>query len=64
MSKNFESFRGFLGSVCFSLYLNINLHQARKNRRGAGFCIFLHETLFYKIKLESDVEFLCGEFQF
>ena len=60
MSKNFESFRGFLGS----LYLHINLHQARKNRRGAGFCIFLHETLFYKIKLESDVEFLCGEFQF
>ena len=49
MSKNFESFREFLSTVYFSLYLHINLHQARKNRRGAGFCIFLHETLFYKI---------------
>ena len=72
MSKNFESFREFLDSLCFTFSAiclsetwcqphetsNSNLqipgyvsvHQTRKNRRGGGPCIFLLESLSYKVR--------------
>ena len=72
MSKNFESFREFLDSFCFSFSAiclsetwcqphetsnsnlqipgYVSLHQTRKNRRRGGLCIFLLESLSYKVR--------------
>ena len=88
MSKNFESFREFLDSLCFTFSAiclsetrcqpretsnsnlqlpgYVSLHQTWKNRRGGGLCIFLLESLSYKIRDDLDVnssaiECLCVE---
>ena len=88
MSKNFESFREFLDSLCFSfgaiclpetwcqphetsdsnLQISgyVSLHQTTNNQRGGGLCIFLLETLSYKIRDDlavnsSAIERLCVE---
>ena len=88
MSKNFESFWGFLDSLCFSFSViclsetwcqahetsnsnlqipgYVSLHQTRKNRRGEGLCIFLLESLSYKVRTDlavnsSAMECLCVE---
>ena len=88
MSKNFESFREFLDSLCFTfsaIYLSetwcqshetsntdlqlpgyVSLHQTRKNRRGGGLCIFLLDSLSYKVRDDitvnsSAIECLCVE---
>ena len=88
MSKNFESFREFLDSLCFTFSAiclsetwcqphetsnsnlqipgYVSLHQTRKNRRGGGLCIFLLESLSYKVRDDlavnsSAIECLCVE---
>ena len=90
MSKNFESFREFLDSLCFTFSLSetwcqphknsqtsqtnsnlqipgyVSLHKTRKNRRGGGLCIFLLESLSYKVRDDlavnsSAIECLCVE---
>ena len=88
MSKNFESFREFLDSLCFTFSAiclsetwcqshetsnldlklpgYVSLHQTRKNRRGGGLCIFLLDSLSYKVRDDitvnsSAIECLCVE---
>ena len=88
MSKNFESFRKFLDSLCFSFSAvclsetwclphetsnsnlqipgYVSLHQTKKNRTGGGLCIFLLESLSYKVGDDlavnsSAIECLCVE---
>ena len=88
MSKNFESFREFLDSLCFTFSAiclsetwcqphetsnsnlqipgYVSLHQTRKNRREGGLCIFLIESLSYKVRDDlavnsSAIEYLCVE---
>ena len=84
MSKNFESFREFLDSLCFTFSAiclsetwcqphetsnsnlqipgYVSLHQTRKNRRGGGLCIFLLESLSYKVRDDlAVIECLCVE---
>ena len=44
----------------------VSLHQARKNRRGGGLCIFLLESLSYKVRDDlavnsSAIKCLCDE---
>ena len=86
MSTNFESFREFLDSLCFTFRAiclsetwrqphetsnpnfqipgYVSLHQIRKDCRGVGLCIFLLESLSYKVRDElivhsSAIESLC-----
>ena len=86
MSKNFESFREFLDSLCFSFSAiclsetwcqphetsnsnlqipgYVSLYQTKKNCTGAGFCIFLVESLSYKVRDDlavnsSTIQCLC-----
>ena len=88
ISRNFESFRELLDSLCFSFSAiclpetwcqphessnsnfqipgYVRLHQTRKNRRGGGLCIFLLESLSYKVRddlivISSAMECLCVE---
>ena len=44
----------------------VSLHQTRKNRRGGGLCIFLLESLSYKVRDDlavnsRGIEYLCVE---
>ena len=81
MSKNFEPFREFLESLCFSFSAiclsptwcqphetsnsilqilgYVSLHMTRKNRRGGGLCIFLLESLSYKVRDDLAIICLC-----
>ena len=76
MSKNFESFREFLDSLCFTFSAiclsetwitnYVSLHQTRKNHRGGWLYIFLLESLSYKVRDDlavnsSAIECLCVE---